>query len=334
MKKGTLYCEIPSFDPYFNLAFEEYVFLNNMADRIFLLWRNDNAVIIGRNQNAVEEINPVYIREHGIHVVRRTTGGGAVYHDLGNLNYSFIRDYKKSKKENIRDFAIPLINVINGYGVKAEFSGKNDILVDHKKISGTAERIQNGRILSHGCILFNSNLPVMSQVLKTHPEKLKSKGVSSIRSRVGNLSDYIGGSETLIDFKNRILDEIISSFRAGKLILKEDELKKVKKLEQQKYRSWSWNYGESKISEIKNTKQFPGGLLEVSLYTDKGRIKECSFTGDFMAARPVAEIADRLRETPYDPCHVRKAVSVPNLNEYFGSITADELISCICCVDV
>lgn len=179
-------------DPHFNLALEEYVFYNfDPNEEYVILWQNEPSVIIGRNQNTIEEINAKFIKEHNINVVRRMSGGGAVYHDLGNLNYTFIINSDKDVISNFKKFTEPIVSALAKLGVKAEFSGRNDITIDGKKFSGNAQHYANNRLLHHGTILFNSDLAVVQEALNVKIDKLKSKGVKSVRSRVTNVYPYL-----------------------------------------------------------------------------------------------------------------------------------------------
>ncbi|MBQ9421818.1 MAG: lipoate--protein ligase [Lachnospiraceae bacterium] len=188
-----IYMETGSTDPAYNLAFEEYV-LNHRADGDYLLlWQNDNAVIIGQNQNTPEEINEAFVRAHGIKVVRRMTGGGAVYHDLGNLNYSFITDYNEDADVSIGRFTDAVVGALRSLGLDAESSGRNDILVGGKKISGTAQRISGHRILYHGTLLFDSDPEMIAGALHADPAKFASKSTKSVRSRVGGIRAALAG---------------------------------------------------------------------------------------------------------------------------------------------
>ena len=198
-----------STDPAYNLALEEYLLLHFTEGRIVMLWQNDNAIIIGRHQNLSEEIDKDYTREQGIKVVRRTTGGGAVYHDLGNLNYSFIADYEPGG--SMQEFADAAVEALRSLGVRAKFGGKNDILIDGKKISGTAQRICGNRMLFHGCLLFDSDLSRLDRSLRARPEKYSSRAVKSARSRVGNLKDYLGEDMGLLQLKEYLVKAFLQN---------------------------------------------------------------------------------------------------------------------------
>ena len=215
------YMETGSIDPAYNLAFEEYVLRNKKEGDFLLLWQNDNAVIIGRNQNTEEEIDKAFVEAHGIKVVRRITGGGAVYHDLGNLNYSFITDCTAFNKDALAAFTEPVAAALRALGAPAQLSGRNDIVIEGKKVSGTAQRIQDGRILHHGTLLFQSDPEMIAGALKADPDKFRSKSTKSVRSRVGNIADYLLSYVSLAYSYNELAGEIIRKFflksaRSGK----------------------------------------------------------------------------------------------------------------------
>ena len=186
-----LYFETQSTDPAYNLAFEEYILTHFREGNILILWQNENAVIIGRNQNTEEEINKSFVDAHDIHVIRRNTGGGAVYHDLGNLNYSFIADADSVDRAATQLFISPVVNALKDLDLNASFSGRNDILISDRKISGTAQQLSKGRLLLHGTLLFDSNPEMISGALNPDPTKFQSKSVKSVRSRVGNIRSFL-----------------------------------------------------------------------------------------------------------------------------------------------
>jgi lipoyltransferase and lipoate-protein ligase len=199
--------------PQFNLALEQYVFDNlTQFDEIFLLWINEPTIVVGKNQNTIEEINLDYVKEKNIHVVRRLSGGGAVYHDLGNLNYTIISEKgNRSTSFNFAAFTQPVIEVLKKLGVKAEFTGRNDLTIDGKKFCGNAQYMKKNRILHHGAMLFNTDLNVLGKALKVSKDKIESKGVKSVRSRVTNIKDYVKDDITIEDFKQLLLDHMIET---------------------------------------------------------------------------------------------------------------------------
>lgn len=201
-----------STDPYFNIATDEYIF-KHLREDCFMLWRNDNAIIVGKHQNTQAEINKDYVKEHGIHVVRRLSGGGAVYHDLGNLNFSFTRTGDNAEEMiDFKRYTQPILEVLQSLGVQAEFSGRNDLLIEGKKFSGNAEHVFKNKVLHHGTLLFSSHMPDISGALKISPMKYKDRAVKSVPSRVTNIQDHLQEKITVEEFAQRIMDHITGTF--------------------------------------------------------------------------------------------------------------------------
>ena len=320
------YLETGSVDPCYNLALEQYVLERRREGDWLMLWQNRNTVVVGLNQNTAEEINASFVEEHGITVVRRMTGGGAVYHDLGNLNYSFIEDAGNTEDLTISRFTEPVCRALASLGVQASTSGRNDILVDGKKISGVAQRIVKGRILHHGTLLFDSDPAMIAGALRVDPAKFTSKSAKSVRSRVGNLHDYLPGEIDLPRFRDLLLRELT---RDGLIreSLSPDELQEVRTLADEKYRSWDWTYGRSPDSQYHSRQRFPGGTLEVSMNLHAGRIEEISFFGDFMATAPLDGLTDALRGVMRDAESLTEVLERFDLPSLFGGIQKEEILS-------
>lgn len=319
------YLETGSTDPYYNLAFEEYVLTQRPEEDWLILWQNDNTIVIGLNQNTDGEINHEFVAEHHINVVRRTTGGGAVYHDMGNLNYSFITDAENGAG-GMERFTGPVCRALASMGVQAETSGRNDILVDGKKVSGVAQRICKGRILHHGTLLFRSDSAMISGALKVDKEKFSAKGVQSVRSRVTNIADYLPVEMDIGDFRLRIRQELLQGDVQPEMLW-EDELEKVRELADGKYRTWDWNYGRSPRCSVTKRSRFPGGTVELRLEVDEGRIAEVRFFGDYMATEPNDALCAAMRGLRYEEAAVRKTLESFDLGRAFGAVTENEIIS-------
>ena len=325
-----LYIQNDSTDPRYNLALEEYVFKHLKFEEDFImLWQNEPSVIVGKNQNTVEEINVDYVEQHGIHVVRRSTGGGAVYHDLGNLNYTFITKADGTGID-FRKFTQPVIRVLNSLGVPAEFNSRNDIAIRGKKFSGNAQRVYKNRVLHHGTIMFNSKLEDVHNVLKVKAEKFKSKSVKSVRSRVTNISDYLPEPITIDEFKKLLLERLFLEQDSPKreYVLTEEDQAEIRKMMEEKYANWEWNYGYSPKFNYEKTDRFDGGTLQVRLNVVKGIIEECKIYGDFFGVEDVQDVENRLKGVRYDRAAIQEALQGVDLEPYFGGITRDELLSC------
>ncbi len=227
------YYNSSSTDPTWNLALEEYVLLNFRDKKIFMLWQNDRTVVIGKNQDAEAEADFKYAAGNNIQIVRRTTGGGAVYHDMGNVNYSFFLDYDLKNPLSLSSCAEPVVNALRAMGVEAGFSGRNDILVNEKKVCGTADRIDGNRILAHGCLLFSVDFDTLEKVLTPSAEKLGKRGIRSVRSRVANLSEFLPDMNVR-QFKDALAGQILAGYSTEKLDFSFDDLRAILKL-QKKY---------------------------------------------------------------------------------------------------
>lgn len=319
-----LYFETGSTDPAYNLAFEEYVLTHWTVGDILILWQNDNAVIIGRNQNTAEEINQSFVDAHGIHVVRRNTGGGAVYHDLGNLNYSFITDEGASRNA----FTQPVVRALCDLGMDAEASGRNDILVSGKKVSGTAQQISKGRILHHGTLLFDSDSNMISGALTPDPGKYQSKGVKSVRSRVGNIRAFLQQDMTITAFWAH-LKRTLGDAGMVEAQLTAEELAQVEKLKAEKYDTWQWNYGRSPAYDTQVKRRFSGGTLDVRLTVKQGVIAQIKFYGDFLAVSPVHILEEALLGCEYRREAIQQTLSGLPVEACLGGITAEECMQTI-----
>ena len=328
MNKLTGYLETGSTDPFFNLAFEEFV-LTSRKDRDYLiLWQNDRTIVVGQNQNAEAEINRSFVEENNIRVVRRMTGGGTVYHDLGNLNYSFITDAGDVENLTMAAFTRPVVEALKGLGLNAEASGRNDILVEGRKVSGTAQRLTGGRILHHGTLLFDSDPGMVSGALRVDPSKFRSKGVRSVRGRIGNIREFLPR-----DMELQAFWDYLKTTLAGSGFCEEQltaaELAEVEKLRSEKYATWEWNFGKSPRFDMTNKGRFAGGGLEVGLSVEGGHITDIAFYGDFLSLSPLDGLTEALRGCAFRREDVQAVLERVSLRELFGGITAPEILDTI-----
>lgn len=319
-------------NPHFNLALEEYVLKHLDSDEDFiLLWQNEPSIIIGRNQNTIEEINSAYVKENNIHVVRRISGGGAVYHDFGNLNFTFVTKNLKDNLNNFRKFTEPVIQALQNLGVNAEFAGRNDIVVDGKKISGNAQTFYRNKMFHHGTILFNSDLDMVTKVLDVKLDKIQSKGIKSVRSRVSNIYPYLNEPMTMDEFKDTLLKLILDTddIKSKEYILNQTDLDQINKLMEQKYLTWEWNYGESPEFDIQKSNRFEGGKLDIRLNVTDGNIKAIKIFGDFFGAKDVTELEQLLNGQRFEESSLRAFLNQQELEQYFFKITLDDFINCL-----
>ncbi len=324
----TFYLETGSTDPAYNLAFEEYVQTHRCNGNYLILWQNKNAVIIGRNQNAEEEINAAFVKAHDIKVIRRNTGGGAVYHDMGNLNYSFITDAGDIAQRSAQLFTAPVVGALKALGMDAEASGRNDILISGRKVSGTAQHIIQGRILHHGTLLFESNPEMIAGALNPDPTKFQSKSVKSVRSRVGNIRSFLPSDMTLQAFWN-YLKTALSADGIVPTSLTGDELAEIKQLKAEKYDTWDWNFGRSPKFQRKAKNRYAGGALEIHLSVTDGCIQDIRIVGDFLGLTPIEPLAYALKGCAYREDAVAAVLDQFNLQEMLGSIKKQEFLETI-----
>lgn len=320
-----------SLNPYFNLALEEYCLKNLKSNEDYvILWRDEPSVIVGKNQNAIEEINSDFINHNKINVVRRITGGGAVYHDEGNLNFTFVTTVDKLAAIDFKKYTIPIINALGKFGVEAELSGRNDITIQDKKISGNAQYIHKGRLLHHGTLLFNSELDILGKALNVKKDKIQSKGIKSVRSRVTNINEYLTSEISIDEFKNLILKYLFEfqGTSPEEYCLSNEDMNNINNLIKDKYSTWEWNYGKSPSFNFKNRRRFTGGSIEVFLDIKKGIVNECKIYGDFLAVYNIQDIEQKIKGSRYVKEDVKMLLEKFNIQKYFGAISVEEILEC------
>lgn len=313
-------------DPYLNLALEESLLTNSARD-CFMLWRNRPAIIVGRNQNTAEEINAAFVRDRGVAVVRRLSGGGAVYHDLGNLNFTFVSHDSRHSFDFAR-FAAPILAVLAKLGVAAEFSGRNDLHIDGRKFSGNAQYVQGGRILHHGTLLFDSDLSVLGQALAVKPDKYESKGIKSVASRITNIAPHLPRPATIDQFAAAVFAHIAETFPGAAVAdFSPAERAAASELVAAKYSRWEWNYGKSSPYNFSNKQRFAGGLVECRLFVEAGVIRDARIYGDFFGNRDVGELERTLVGLRHDHAAIAGALAAADLAQYFTGISRDDLLT-------
>lgn len=311
--------------PYFNLALEEYI-LKHFEEECFMLWQDAPSVIVGKNQNALSEINADYVRENNIPVVRRLSGGGAVFHDLGNLNFTFIQNDMEDSFIDFKKFTQPIIEALKKLGVAAEHSGRNDLVIDGKKFSGNAQYKYRNRILHHGTLLFSSNITDLSASLNVNKSKFEDKAVKSVESRVTNISSHLQQKLSIGEFIELIRQQVTAQKDCVPYTLSEEDLRNVNRLVEEKYSTWDWNYGFSPAYNFKNQKKFTGGLLEAYLNVNKGTIDTIKLYGDFFGKKDITEIEQALHGVKHDEKSTREALAGFNMDEYLSNIGLEGLI--------
>ena len=326
------YINLTTTDPAYNLAAEEYVFESLPQDRsYFMLWQNDNAVIIGKYQNTLAEINLPFVEQHSIRVVRRLSGGGAVYHDLGNLNYTFISDAEGSEMLNMRLFCEPVVRVLKNLGVDAEINGRNDMTVDGKKFSGNAQYLRHGRIMHHGTILFNSDLSVMGNALRVNEEKIAAKGIRSVRSRVTNLLPCFPSAMTLEDFRQALLDDFLAQEPGEQYSFSEKDLEEIQRLRDNRYSRWEWNFGRSPSCTMTKSRRVEGcGTVEAHITLDKGLITAISFRGDFFSLSDPEELEPLFIGRRPDREGFHSALANADISSCIFGLSNNQLLEILC----
>ncbi|EOL48863.1 lipoyltransferase and lipoate-protein ligase [Enterococcus phoeniculicola] len=324
-------------DPRVNLAIETYLLKEFPLDEpILLFYINEPSIIIGRNQNTIEEINVDYVEEHGIHVVRRLSGGGAVYHDYGNLNFSFIMP---DDGNSFRDFAKvtqPIIQALHELGIEgAELKGRNDLVINDMKFSGNAMYATSGRMFAHGTIMFDSDVNEVVNALKVRKDKIESKGIKSIRSRVTNIKPFLPEEKqgmTTKEFRQDILLKIfgVDSVDDVKTYeLTEKDWVEINKISDEYYRNWDWNYGKSPEFDIEKRHRFPIGSIEIRLNVSNGEIVEAKIFGDFFGLGEISDVENALVGVKYEKNAINEAVKAIDVKKYFGNIEVQDLADLI-----
>lgn len=318
-------------DPAYNIALEAYAFLElTDIDEIFLLWINSPTIVIGKHQNTIEEINKEYIEENKINVVRRLSGGGAVYHDLNNLNYTIISAKTEGQAFDFKTFSSPVIDTLKNLGVNAEFTGRNDLVIDGKKFCGNAQAYAKGRMMHHGCLLFDVDLSVLAKSLKVSSDKIESKGVKSVRSRVTNILSELPEKITVHEFKDLLMKHMLEKNPdMTEYVLSEEELAKIKELRDTQFATWDWTYGKAPEYTITREKRYPSGKITTYANVDKSIIKEIKIYGDFFGVKDVSDIENRLIGAKYDYQEVLERLADVNIEDYFVKMTKEEVAKAI-----
>ena len=315
---------------YYNLAAEEYL-IDNFDEDIVMLWRNDNTVVVGKNQNTIEEIDSRYVEEHSISVVRRLTGGGAVFHDMGNVNYTIIQPYQEGLFSNYAYFTEAVRDFLQGLGISAELSGRNDLMIDGKKFSGNAQCVRKGRMMHHGTLMFSSDVKDISGALTPNRKKTESKGVKSVQSHVTNISSHLPDDRMSVeDFMDRLYHYFLRRFpEAVPYELTQEDKTAIQQLTDEKYSTWEWNYGASPAFAVNVSHKYDFGLVDVRLNVARGRIREIRIFGDFFGIRSISELEDLLVGTEYRADAISQAFAGIALDDYISGMAAEELTDLI-----
>ena len=318
-----------------NLATEQYLMNSGKLQPPFMLFYIEKpCIIVGRNQNTLEEINQKYCDENGITITRRLSGGGAMYQDLGNLCFSFVVEADKQKFGDFKALVQPVVSALHAMGVTgAEVTGRNDIVIDGKKFSGNAMYSRNGKTFSHGTLMFDVNTDSVANALHVAKDKIESKGIKSVRSRVTNVKPYVDKQYQKMDtyqFRDELIKKIwnVADIKDAQQyayeLTKEDQLG-IQAIEQRLYKNWDWVYGKSPEFTIKKRKHFAGGTIDARFLIEKGKIKDLKIYGDFFGPSDVAEVQTALIGIEYAPEQIVQALDKLDLSKYFVGISADDV---------
>lgn len=325
-----LYIQSDNTDPYYNLALEQYLFDSlGAGESCFMLWQNDNTVVVGKHQNTVEEINQSYVRDNGITIARRLSGGGAVYHDLGNLCFTFITDCDGENAFDFGRFCRPVVQALDSMGVKAEISGRNDMTIDGKKFSGSAQYMKRGRVMHHGTLLYDSNLDIAANALNVGMDKIESKGIKSIRSRMTNIRPYISEDVSIADFRDTLKEYMCRGSDMNRITLTELAESAVRGLKDEIYSRWEWNFGASPAYTVRKSRRFEGcGKVEAYISVGKkGIIENIAFRGDYFGNGDSSELAAKLRGVRIERDALLAALGGTNIGDYFNNLEMADFLS-------
>lgn len=318
-------------DPAYNVALEAYAFQKlTDIDEIFILWINEPAIIIGRHQNTIQEINKEFIDKNGIHVVRRLSGGGAVYHDLNNLNYTIISNNTQEGAFDFQTFSKPVIDTLAKLGVKAEFTGRNDLEINGQKFAGNAQAYYKGRMMHHGCLLFDVDMSVLGQALKVSKDKIESKGIKSVRARVTNIVDHLSDKITVQEFSDAILAQMKEEYpEMDEYVLSDAELSEIQAMRDNQFATWDWTYGKAPEYTIERGVRYPAGKITTYANVENSTIKSVKIFGDFFGVKPVDDIEKMLLGVRYDYKDVLAALKTVDTSQYFSRMTPEEITKAI-----
>lgn len=314
-------------DPYFNIAAEEYV-LKHFSEDCFMLWRNEPCIIVGKHQNTLSEINIDYVKDKQIKVVRRLSGGGAVFHDLGNLNFTFVANAEPgSNMVDFHKFTEPILDVLKTLNIHAEFSGRNDLVIDGRKFSGNAEHVFGQRVLHHGTLLFSSVMSDLVNALNVDPSKFTDKAVKSVRSRVTNISEHLSSPLTVLEFRDLIMKHIIEATPSAEVYtFTQEDIDNISKLSAEKYATKEWNFGSSPAYTFRKKLKTAGGHIEAALVVENGIIIQARLYGDYFHIHDPADIETALIGVRHEENDMRRRFADFPLRDYFLNISENELI--------
>jgi len=317
----------PNTNPYFNLASEEYL-LKHFQEDLFFLYRNTPSIVVGKHQNTLAEINLPFVQEHEILVARRISGGGTVFHDLGNLNFAFFTSGKEGELVDYKRATLPILEALKEMGLEARLGKRNELLLKGLKISGTASHVFKQRVLHHGTLLFSSEMGKLSAALKSDQQNFTDRAVKSHRSRVTNISDHLAEAMDVEMFQERILDHMLRTFKdASPYLLSQSDIFEIKTLRDSKFSTWEWNFGYSPKYQFCRSISFNSGRLDIHMNVEKGVIKELKIVGDFTSRKDIGLLEQMLIGSIHDPETLRIRLSEIKLSEYIPGLENEEFLA-------
>jgi lipoate-protein ligase A len=317
----------PYFNPYFNLASEEYL-LKCFQEDVFLLYRNSPSIVVGKHQNTLAEINLPFVQEREIMVARRISGGGTVYHDQGNLNFAFFSSGKEGELVDYKRATLPIIEAMRKMGLDVRLGKRNELLLDGLKISGTASHVFKKRVLHHGTLLFSSEMGILSAALNTMHERFTDRAVKSVRSRVTNISDYLTKPMDMEMFQDRILKHILQLNESNETYqFNETDLKEITSRRDSKFSTWEWNFGYSPKYQFNKSITFDAGRIDLHMNVEKGVIRELKIEGDFTSMKDISSLEQLIVGTIHDPETIRRKLSEIDLFDYIFGLENELLLS-------
>lgn len=314
-------------NPYFNLASEEYL-LKCFDKEIFLLYRNAPSIVVGKHQNTLAEINLPFVQERDIPVARRISGGGTVFHDLGNLNFAFFTNGKEGELVNYRKATEPVIEAMGKMGLNVSLGKRNELLIGGLKISGTASHVYKHRVLHHGTLLFSSEMGDLSSALLARQERFTDRAVKSVRSRVTNIRDHLRGALEVEEFQNKLFEYVLQSREgAEKYQYGEKDLKKIGELQESKFSTWEWNFGYSPKYQFNKSLPLGDGHVDFHMNVEKGIIRELKIDGDFISGLNIHELEEKLTGNIHDPESLRLCLAGIRVSDYIAGLENEHLLS-------
>jgi lipoate-protein ligase A len=321
-----IFVEHNNTNPYTNHAIEEFL-ISKFNEDCFMLWKNEKCILIGRNQNVYTEVNMDYVKKNAIPIVRRISGGGAVFNDAGNLNFTFISRSKNEDFADFEKFTTPILLALKKLGIQAKLSGRNDLTIEGKKFSGNAQCKYRDKVLHHGTLLFSSDVSELANALIVKDLKLNSKGIKSVNSRVVNISECLKTPMRVDEFREYLFNEVLRNTDDAKLyrITGEDWIE-IDRISEEKYATWQWNFGNNPYFNLKKEKRFLGGIIQVYLEINNCKIQDIRIYGDFFSEKGVFQIEDALKGLNYEYTVLYKVLKEFNMDEHIKNVTFENMM--------